>query len=244
MHAKFGGTLRSMKYLDTPFDFGADSSADAVESQQALAARLQAVQNRLEQVPSTDHTGRAERQLDVSTALLRMTDHEDVWYRTRDAFDVFAEHAQWESAVRACEILCRTDRPEALSALGNGVWLAVTFPIDPELSVAMLQHIVEQTPDEADGAAVAAATAAYLVDLRAGGTVHEKLSIFAAQLLGSVARRHGGIVDQPGFERWMETLELTDPERFLPRLRNVIDVLVQDDWWVDRDAVRNGLPLD
>ncbi|MDH3380133.1 MAG: hypothetical protein OEQ39_24695 [Gammaproteobacteria bacterium] len=233
-----------MKYLGTPFNLGADSGEDAAESQQALSASLHAAEHRLEQLPPTDCAGRAERQLDVSAALLRMAQDEDAWHRARNAFNVFAKHAQWESAVRACEILCRTDRPQALSALGNGVWLAVTYPIDPELSVAMLQHIVEQTPDDADGAAVAAATAAYLVDLRADGTVHESLSIFAAQLLGSVARRHSGITNQADFERWMQALELNDSERFLPRLRNVIDVLVQDDWWIDRDALRNGLPLD
>ena len=31
-------------------------------------------------------------------------------------------------------------------------------------------------------------------------------------------------------------MELNDPARFLPRLRNVVDVLAQDDWWFDRDA--------
>ena len=233
-----------MKYLGTPFDFGADSGADTIESDDVLAERLQSANRRFEQTLATDPTGRAERQLDVSAALLNMARDEQAWHCARDAFDTFADHAQWESAVRACEILCRTDRVQSLSALGNGVWLAVTFPIDPELSVAMLQHIVEQTPGGADGAAVAAATAAYLVDLRSSGAAREELSLFSAQLLGAVARRHSAIGDQAGFERWMETLELTDPERLLPRLRNVIDVLVQDDWWIDRDAIRDKLPSD
>ena len=33
-------------------------------------------------------------------------------------------------------------------------------------------------------------------------------------------------------------MELDDPARFLPRLRNVVDVLVQDDWRFDREALR------
>ena len=233
-----------MKYLDSLFDFGADDSTDAVESQQALAARLDAAQNRLQQSSPANHLGRAERQLDVSIALLRMARDEEAWHSARSAFDVFTANAQWELAVRACETLCRTDQPQALSALGNGVWLAVTFPIDPELSVAMLRHIVEQTPDDADGAAVAAAAAAYVVDLRANGAAREELGTFTAQLLGTVARRHSGIDGQADFDRWMDALGLTSPEQFLPRLRNVIDVLVQGDWWIDRDAIRGGLPAD
>jgi hypothetical protein len=40
----------------------------------------------------------------------------------------------------------------------------------------------------------------------------------------------------------VEKLELNEPEKFLPRLRNVIDVLVQENWWVDRDAIWASLP--
>jgi hypothetical protein len=39
-------------------------------------------------------------------------------------------------------------------------------------------------------------------------------------------------------------MELADPAQFLPRLRNVVDVLVQDDWWFDRDKLQATLPAD
>ena len=66
---------------------------------------------------------------------------------------------------------------------------------------------------------------------------------FTNQMLGTVARRHSGIEDQSAFDQWIERLELNDPARFLPRLRNVVDVLVQDDWWIDRDAIQAALPM-
>ena len=132
---------------------------------------------------------------------------------------------------------------DALVALGHGVWLAVTFPVDPELSVALLQDIIEETPDDSDGAAVAAATAAYVVNLRSEGKEYESLSFFANQMLGTVARRHSGIEDQQAFDLWIERLELHDPACFLPRLRNVVDVLVQDNWWIDREVIQASLPV-
>jgi hypothetical protein len=149
----------------------------------------------------------------------------------------------WEDAVQCCDILFQCNQPGSLSALGQGVWLAVTFPIEPELTVAMLQNIVDETPENADGAAVAAATAAYVTDLRAQGKQLEELRFFCMQLLGSVARRHSGIEEQEDFQTWLKKLELNDPSKFLVRLRNVIDVLVQDDWWVDRDAIHAKLPV-
>jgi hypothetical protein len=38
-------------------------------------------------------------------------------------------------------------------------------------------------------------------------------------------------------------MELNEPEKFLIRLRNVVDVLVQDDWWFDREELQQALPV-
>jgi hypothetical protein len=107
----------------------------------------------------------------------------------------------------------------------------------------MLQHVVDETPDDADGAAVAAAAGAYIVELRAEGKKKENLAFFANQLLGVVARRHSNVEGQEQFDYWFKKLELDDPSRFLVRLRNVVDVLVQEDWWFDREALQAKLPV-
>ena len=48
---------------------------------------------------------------------------------------------------------------------------------------------------------------------------------------------------QEAFDLWMDRLELKEPEKFLIRLRNVVDVLVQDDWWFNREALQAELPV-
>ncbi|MDE0713573.1 MAG: hypothetical protein OXI10_01710, partial [Gammaproteobacteria bacterium] len=57
-----------------------------------------------------------------------------------------------------------------------------------------------------------------------------------------VARRHGNVRGPEAFKDWFSRLELDDPAKFLVRMRNVIDVLVQDQWWIDRDALQATLP--
>ena len=108
----------------------------------------------------------------------------------------------------------------------------------------LLQHVVDETPPEADGAAVAAITAHYLADLRAREPQRENLPDYAGQVFATVARRHSGVAGQEDFNRWIEDMELNNPALFLPRLRNVVDVLVQDEWWFDRDALQAALPAD
>jgi hypothetical protein len=186
---------------------------------------------------------RARILLDMARAHATLERGEEAWPLARTAFDLFAAEQDWENAADACDVLYQSDQPDSLIALGNGIWLGVTFPIDPEISIHLLSHVIDDTPDDADGAAVAAATALFLADMRADeGPEKDRLVFFSNQLLGNVARRHSNIESQEQFALWVQRLELDDPDKFLVRLRNVIDVLAQDDWWIDRDALQNELP--
>ncbi len=227
-----------------PRDTAADSVLRTVAEDAALESHLSALEERLREVsPSGSRAEIADLQLQIGRTLVGLDRGADAWPLGRAALDAFLREQDWESAADACDVLFQAEQPGSLSALGQGVWLAVTFPVDPELSVTLLNHIVEETPDDADGAAVAATTALFLVDLRASGQQKENLKFFASQSLGAVARRHSGIETQEQFDLWLEKLELKEPDKFLPRLRNVVDVLVQDDWWFDREQLQNRLPV-
>ena len=181
--------------------------------------------------------------LQIGRTLIRLEKKPDAWDAGREAFDIFVARNAWEGAVQACDIMFLSEQPESLAALGQGIWLAVTFPVDPELSVAVLQHVIDETPPDSDGAAVAATVAHYLVDLRAQDRQREDLLFYTNQLLATVARQHSNVHDQEAFSKWFKKLELEDSAKFLPRLRNIVDVLVQDEWWIDRDAIQAKLPV-
>ena len=227
-------------------DTAADSLAKDLGQLAQVEARLAELREQLAGLPaSAGEHERAGVQLEIARALQVLGRGAEAWPLGRLAFDAFAAAGDWEHAADACDVLYQAEQDGSLAALGQGIWLGVTFPIDPEISVHLLSHVVDDTPDDADGAAVAAATAAFLADLRAPeGPDRDRLVFFANQLLGQVARRHGQVADQDAFERWVRRLELDEPDKFLVRLRNVVDVLVQDDWWIDRDAIHSQLTMD
>lgn len=235
-----------LKYIkEDPGVGNADDSSDATESTGMLKRLVADLRRRLEELsPGAEALRRADLLLQLGRALVRLEERPEAWAAARAAFDLYLAEQAWEGAAQACDILFLSDQPQSLAALGQGIWLAVTYPIDPELSVALLQRVVEETPPDADGAAVAAVTAYYLVDLRAREPQREHLLIYANQVLATVARRHSGVEGQQDFDKWIEDMELSDPARFLPRLRNVVDVLVQDGWWFDREALQAALPAD
>ena len=128
-------------------------------------------------------------------------------------------------------------------ALGNGIWLAVSFPIDPHVSVQLLHHIVDETPDDADGAAVAAMLAHYLAEIRSSDQDHQNLTFLTNQIIAQVAKRHRGIEDEQTLKTWIKMYELDDIEKLLPRMALILDAIVEDNWWYDRDAIRSRLPV-
>jgi hypothetical protein len=238
-------TTIPLKFIRDPAVGAADSAEDAKEETGALERLVARVGEELAALsPQANRLRRADLLLQLGRALVRLERGGEAWEAAREAFDIYLAEQGWEGAAQSCDILFLADQPQSLPALGQGIWLAVTYPVDPELTVALLKHVIDETPPESDGAAVAAVAAHYVTDLRARDPQREDLLFYTNQLLATVARRHSDVDGQDAFARWMERMELTDPARFLPRLRNVVDVLVQDEWWFDRDALRAALPAD
>jgi hypothetical protein len=232
-----------MKYLREEHQRDADSGEDVQESAYLLEARLAELRQHRNELPDRESNSYADLLLEEGRLLIRLEKGAAAWEAARAAFDLYLACENWEGAVEACDVLYAADQPESLAALGQGIWLAVTFPVNPELTVAMLEHVVDETPDDSDGAAVAAVVAHYVVDLRAEGRQRDDLLFYTNNLLATVARRHSNAQSQEAFSFWVHKLELDDPAKFLVRLRNVLDVLVQDEWWYDRDALRERLPV-
>ena len=224
---------------------GDKSGIDLSESRPSLQALLEEHRQHLDALPpDTPVTDRARVQLDIAETLLALQQKREAWTIGREIFDVFAAAAEWQDAVETCDVLFQCEQPESLVALGNGVWLAVTFPVPPQLTVAMLQHIVDETPETSDGAAVAAMAAHYIADLRTEGKEHENLTFFTNQLVAGVAKRHRGIDNDPEMIRmWTEILQLNDVKELFSRLALMLDTIVGENWWIDRDTLREQLPV-
>ncbi len=236
-----------MKYLQTePETFlgDAECGGDAVRPKQPELERLEQLQTELAALPdSAPMTQRLALRADIGYILLDLEQKDESWSLGHELFREALAAQAWEQAVQGCDVIYQSEKDDGIKALAHGVWLAVTYPIDPELSVLMLKHLVEETPAKTDAAAVPAAAAAYLVELRASGKQREDLKFFTAGMLAEVAKKHSEVVDNKEiFDFWVDRLELNDPAKVLPRLGKILDVLVPGEWWYDRDALRAQLP--
>jgi hypothetical protein len=224
---------------------GDKSGIDLAESRPSLQALLKEHEQHLQALPADcDPVERARVRLDIAETLLGLQRRRESWDIARESFDVFAAAEAWQDAIEACDVLFQCDQTQSLEALGNGVWLAVTFPVPAQLTVAMLQHIVDETPDTSDGAAVAAMAAHYIAGLRTDGAERDSLTFFTNQLVAGVAKRHRGIENDPDMLRmWVDILGLNDVSELLSRLSLMLDAITGGNWWIDRDALRARLPV-
>ena len=220
------------------------SAALSGDERQELAEKLSSYQDKLKSLAAdASALERALVQLDISELLLALDEKEHAWNEARTTFNVFIEHEEWQHAVEACNVMYQAEQPASIVALGHGIWLAVTYPISADTSVAMLNHIVDETPADSDGAAVAAMVGYYIADIRSNDEEHDSMTFLAKTILGNVAKRHSNVQTQKEMDAWMFKLELKDPEIFLPRLSLVVNSIVEDNWWFDRDDLRARLPV-
>lgn len=231
-----------MSQSDTAKGIAAEQAFDVLDPEDTrnLLARHQTELAELpEDAPEFERT---RLKLEIASDLLALEQKEQAWHQARTCLSAFLNEQAWQQAVETCDVLYQCEQDDSVLALAHGVWLAVTFPVAPETTVAMLQHIVDETPADSDGAAVAAITAHYIADLRASEEKRDSLMFLTTQIIAQVAKRHSQVNDQDMLEFWMEKLELKDPAVFLPRLAKVLDIIVGDRWWFDRDSLRQLIP--
>ncbi len=185
---------------------------------------------------------RANALLDLANTELVMTQMSDVWNHAKAAFDICIAHEEWQLAVEACDLLYQTELPSSITALGHGVWLSVTYPLEPEYSINMLNYVINETSDDADGAAIAAITAHFIVDRRSEGKIRDDLKVLTTNMLAKVALRHSKVETQVGLDVWMDKMDLRDPDVFLPRMGMVVGAIIGDgNWWFDKAELQKKL---
>lgn len=217
---------------------------DHNESVKEIQQVLSKARKHLKSMPEDSNpVDRARALLDVAEPLIGLGQTEDAWTHAREAFSVFVDYEHWQDAVEATDILYQCGHADSIVALGQGIWLGVTYPVKAQSTVTLLNHVIDETPDDSDGAAVAAMAAHYIAGLRTEGEEKTSLTFLTTQLIARVAKRSRGIEDQDTLNTWIEMYKLNDIPELLKRLGVIVDVMVGDKWWFDRDELRSKLPV-
>ena len=217
-----------------------DEAATAGQSaQQQRRLTLEAELDR----PGIKDSQRLDAQLELAGVLLDLNESVAAFDTARQALDACIQSARYEEAASVCQVMYLSEQPQAMPALGHGIWLALACPMDPNLTWEMLRHLVEETPPDSDGAAVAAMLTYFLMEKRAVGTDRDRLIFLARQQVGEVAERHRGITNEEAIGIWVQMYELDNVDVLLERMARILDAITPA-WWFDREALRARFPSD
>lgn len=186
---------------------------------------------------------KAKIELDMSECELGLDNKQSAHEWAHKSLPVFIESKDWNHVIDACDIIYNSEQKDSIIALGNAIWLAITFPIDPNITVNLLHHIIDETPDDSDGAAVAAMLAHYIAETRSKEQELENLTFLTTQIVAKVAERHRGIKDQDTLGTWIKMYELDDTAKLLERLAVILETITANQWWYDRELIRAELPV-
>jgi len=147
------------KYLNKDQNiFDGDDGEDVYANEEQLKTRLEYFEKQLSELSDDSPVkDRINHLIEIGRIQVERYKGNDAWEKAFTAFDLAQENELWELAVEACDVMFLSEGPEALKALGHALWLGITFPIDAEITVAMLQHLVEESPKESDTRAIASA---------------------------------------------------------------------------------------
>ena len=124
------------------------SGQDLGDARAYFEKELQEQEQHLQTLPDDSlATDVANVSLAIARAHLGLGHKDQSWQIAWPLLSDFIEHAEFERAVEVCEILYLCEQTDSIIALAHGCWLAVTYPVDPALTVDMLSYIVAETPD-------------------------------------------------------------------------------------------------
>ncbi len=217
---------------------------DQQESAKEIQEALSLARKHLKSMPDDSNpVDRARALLDVAEPMIGLGQTADAWTHAREAFSVFVDYEHWQDAVETVDLLYQCGHEYSIAALGQGIWLGVTYPVKAQSTVTLLNYVIDETPDDSDGAAVVAMAAHYIAGLRTEGEERDSLTFLTTQMIARVAKRHRGIEDQATLDAWIQMYNLNDVPELLKRLGLIIDVMVGEKWWFDRDELRSRLPV-
>ncbi|MEO5376394.1 MAG: hypothetical protein H7832_01210 [Magnetococcus sp. DMHC-6] len=170
---------------------------------------------------------------------------EEQWRQDRQAVILFSQNGQWEEALNRLKTLSTKYRNHHLySALAQRVWVALKWQVPASEAVLALFHLLNTLGAKHELAGPLAALAHLLAKHRTPNHPDRELALGQAQQMFSLICHHQLIESDEAFQAWVQENQLDQPDFYIPQIMNGLEVMVGEDWWIDREALQKSLEHD
>ncbi len=124
--------------------------------------------------------------------------------------------------------------PMAISYLAQALWLTIQIPKDLEATVHLIDDLFDRIPDGDSMEALLGAAALYFCQTLSHPSM-EDLNDLSGRIISQAANKQG-IDNQEDYNNWKNKNRLDEPEYFMGKLYEELELIVGDSWLFDRQA--------
>ncbi|MEO5339297.1 MAG: hypothetical protein H7837_02095 [Magnetococcus sp. MYC-9] len=164
---------------------------------------------------------------------------EEEWRLNKAAVARFSRSGQWQEVLELLTTLSRKQKShEIYKALAQRAWVALKSDAPVTDVVLALFHLLNTLGPRHEIAGPIVALAHLMAKHRTPNHPDRALAQAQAQQMFSLVLGAADVVGEEAFGQWVAHHRLDDPNHYVPIVLNCLEIMVGDDWWIDRDALQ------
>ena len=169
---------------------------------------------------------------------------EEEWQMNIRAVRHLSRVGNWPEVLKLLRNLStKNQNPEVYKALGQQIWVALKSDAPAVDVVQSLFHWLNTLGPAHELAGHVAALANLVVQMRTPDHPEQGLAQGQAQQMFSLVCGTLGIEGREAFDAWVRAKHLDDPDQFIPVVMEGLELMVGEEWWIDRQALHREMEL-
>lgn len=169
-------------------------------------------------------------------------DVNDTWQEKRQELSGYNHARDWVGALTVLtELSTKKQYPDVRKALAQRIWVGLKSDAPAIHVVTALRELVMILGVKHELAGPLAALAHLMAKHRTPDHPDSELAMVQSQQLFHYICEPNGVKGEVAFNKWVEDNNLNNPDHYIPLVTAGLEIMVLDDWWIDRDALQQEL---
>lgn len=164
------------------------------------------------------------------------------WNEDRKALDQLSRDGNWTEALKILKRLSTKHKnTEIYKALAQRIWVGLKTQTPAIEVVQSLFHLLNTLGARHEIAPAICALAHLIAKHRTPQHEDRDLAIGQSQQMFSIVCDSLNIVGDEAFKIWVTANRMDQPDYYVPIVLHGLDIMVGDDWWIDKEGLQKEL---
>ncbi|NGZ06702.1 MAG: hypothetical protein G8237_10130 [Magnetococcales bacterium] len=164
------------------------------------------------------------------------------WNEDRIALDQLSREGQWPEVLTILKRLSTKHKNKDIyKALAQRIWVGLKTEAPAIEVVQALFHLLNTLGPRHELAPAICALAHLLAKHRTPDHEDRDLAIGQSQQMFSLVCDTLKVIGEEAFQIWVKAMHLDDPDHYIPTILKGLEMMVGDEWWIDRDQLQRSL---